>query len=235
MRRTNPAPGAAFANEFAMVIENSSTLDIAVGLKLAMQVPGIDIKLMSSLIGFLKNRYVIIQLPGAQEVSRETVYQNLYQDNAATVRYLHLGKVMGFSSKIIKYQTSPFPLLFLTYPDRIETYNLRKHERISCLFPVEAIANQTRYPGMITDLSAEGCGALLQLGKKDCPFRIDDLVELDCSMFSTGEQETLPSVVKRLSTNEGRVELGLKFRDLHPASRQKVISYVNSAIAYINF
>jgi len=218
-----------------MVIENSSTLDIAAGLKLAMQIPGIDVKLTSSLIGFLKNRYVIIQIPAAPEVSREIVYQNLYQDNAATVRYLHLGKVMGFSSKIIKYQTSPFPLLFLTYPDRVETYNLRKHERISCLFPVEAVLKGARYPGMITDLSAEGCGALLQMQRKDSPFKIDDLIELDCAMFATGEQATLPSVVKRLSTSDGRVELGLKFRDLPAASRLKIISYVNSAIAYVNF
>jgi c-di-GMP-binding flagellar brake protein YcgR len=212
----------------------SSGLDIPVGAKLSLEVLGIDEKLSSALVGYTKGKYLVVQLPSLTEGSRDMLFQYLYSGNPVTVRYLKSGAVFGFRCEIIKYLCSPFSLLFMTYPLRVESFNLRRHKRIPCLLPVSAMIKEATYSGLMTDLSLSGCGVGLTIMRKYQPaIGVDDRVLLRCSVFGDKEQNNLHCLIKRAASDVGKLELGLKFTELPEASRQGIVSYIQSAAAIL--
>ncbi|MEF3697635.1 flagellar brake protein [Desulfolutivibrio sp.] len=209
-------------------------LDIPVGAKLSLEVLGIDEKLSSALVGYAKGKYLVVQLPSLTEGGRDMLFQYLYSGNPVTVRYLKSGAVFGFRCEIIKYLFSPFPLLFLTFPLRVESFNLRRHRRIPCLLPVSAMIKEATYTGLMTDLSLSGCGVGLTIMRKYQPtIGVDDRVLLSCLVFGDHGQNNLHCLIKRAASDVGKLELGLKFTELPEASRQGILSYIQSAAAIL--
>lgn len=208
----------------------TADFDMSVGIKLSMEVRGIDEKLVSPLVGFSRGKYVVTQLPSLAESNKEVLFQHLYAGNPVTVRYLEAGAVFGFRSEIIKYLFSPFPLLFLTFPVRVESFNLRRHKRISCLLPVSARIGEADYSGLMTDLSLSGCRVGLTIMRKYQPtIGVDDEVLLTCPLFGQNGDSTLRCQIKRAASDVGKLDLGLKFTDVPDTSRQGILSYIQSA------
>ncbi|KUG29429.1 hypothetical protein ASZ90_000676 [hydrocarbon metagenome] len=212
----------------------SQELDIPVGAKLSLEILGIDEKLSSALIGYVRGKYLVVQLPTLVESGRDLLFQYLYSGNPVTVRYLKSGAVFGFRCEIVKYLFSPFPLLFLTFPLRVESYNLRRHKRIPCLLPVSAMIKEATYSGLMTDLSLSGCGVGLTIMRKYQPsIGVDDTVLLTCPVFGDQGQDNLRCLIRRAASDVGKLELGLKFAELPEASRQGILSYIQSASAIL--
>lgn len=212
----------------------SQELDIPVGAKLSLEILGIDEKLSSALIGFVRGKYLVVQLPSLVESGRDLLFQYLYSGNPVTVRYLKSGAVFGFRCEIVKYLFSPFPLLFLTFPLRVESYNLRRHKRIPCLLPVSAMIKEATYSGLMTDLSLSGCGVGLTIMRKYQPsIGVEDTVLLTCPVFGDPGQNNLRCQIRRAASDVGKLELGLKFAELPETSRQGILSYIQSASALL--
>ncbi len=210
------------------------SLEIPVGAKLALDINGIDVKLTSSLIGYCKAKYVVIQLPSLVESNKDLLFQYLYSGNDVTVRYLHSGAIFGFRCTIIKHLFSPFPLFFLTFPEKVESYNLRRHKRIPCLLPVTTRIGETSINGLMTDLSLSGCGVTLTLMRKYQPVvAVDDEVQVVCSLFGEDGRDCLRCQIKRSAADSGKIELGLKFVDLPETTRKAILSYIQSAAAIL--
>lgn len=204
--------------------------DVAVGVKLSLDVLGVDEKLSSALVGYVRGKYVVTQLPSLVESNKELLFQYLYAGNPVTVRYLDAGSVFGFRSEIIKYLFSPFPLLFLSFPLRVESFNLRRHKRIPCLLPVSARIGEATYSGLMTDVSLSGCGVGLTIMRKYQPtIGVDDEVLLTCPLFGDNGDASLRCQIKRAASDVGKLELGLKFTELPDVSRQGILSYLQSA------
>ncbi len=127
------------------------------GTKMLLEVGGFEDKLQSHCVGHVRGRFVIVQMPVLTETRREAFYQLLYPDAGVIARYLHEGTVIGFSVRIIRWIQVPFPLVFLTYPARLESYDLRRHRRVACCIPVEARLEGHALSGMLLDLSLSGC------------------------------------------------------------------------------
>jgi len=210
--------------------------EVAVGVKMSLDIRGIDEKLTSVLVGYCRGKYVVSQLPSLAESNKEVLFQHLYAGNPITVRYLDAGAVFGFRCEIIKYLFSPFPLLFLTFPLRVESFNLRRHKRISCLLPVSVCVGETSYSGLMTDLSLSGCGVGLSIMRKYQPaIGVDDEVRLSCPLFGENGDSTLNCQIKRAAADAGKLELGLKFTVLPENSRQSILSYIQSAAVILDF
>ncbi len=210
-------------------------IDIPVGARLSLEVLGIEEKLVSALIGYAKGKYVVAQLPSLAESNKELLFQYLYAGNAVTVRYLKSGSVFGFRCEVVKYLFSPFPLLFLTFPKLVESFNLRRHKRISCLLPICASIHGATYNGLMTDLSLSGCGLGLTIMRKYQPtVGVDDEVLLSCPLFGGQDADPLPCRIKRAAATVGKIELGLKFTELPESARQGIVSYIQSAAAILD-
>lgn len=200
---------------------------------MVLELTGMADKLITACVGHARKRFVIVQMPVMTDAGRETLYQLLYPDNTVIVRYLHAGTVVGFSAKIIKTIQIPFPLIFLTFPKRLESHDLRKHPRISCCIPGKLVTAKATFPGMILDLSTSGCqfSATSESGTPDVA--VDDAATLHCDLFDPSEEHLAPSVVKRVSRCGQRLELGLKFHDLPYAIRRALNNYLHEAISVL--
>ena len=122
------------------------------GTKMLLEVAGIPEKLATTCVGYAKGRFVVTHIPLVPENNREALHQMFYPDNTVIVRFLYEGTVMGFSTSLIKAVQIPFPLLFLGYPSRLESHDLRRHRRIACCIPAETELGASRAQGMTAAL-----------------------------------------------------------------------------------
>lgn len=211
-----------------------SLLSVTNGTKISLEVTGLSDKLATGLVGFVRGKYIITLPPLVSESNKDLVYQYLYAGNTATLRYLHLGTVMGFTSEIIKYIFSPFPLFFFAYPKKIETYNLRRHKRISCLFPSIVIINKKRFPAMIIDVSVEGCSVspIAEAGEK-LQIEIEDPVVVESSAFASDEPLRMLCSVKRINSSEKKIEIGLKIHQMSEEHKVVLREYIQKAEQFL--
>lgn len=203
------------------------------GTKMILEVAGIEDKLQSLCVGYLRSRCVITQMPLLAEANREALYQLLYPDAGVIARYLHEGTVIGFSAKIIKWIQVPFPLIFLTYPPRLESMDLRRHKRISCCFLGQARLGEASFTGMVLDLSLSGCQFSTIVDGVAPVIHVDDVMELRCELFGAAPASTIPCAVMRVSTAGRRLEVGLKFRTLPPAASDALGAYLEAALSVL--
>ena len=95
------------------------------GLPLTIEIPFLEkIRCTSSFRGCKEYHYVLIDHP-IHNGLRVLVESN----KPCVVRFIHEGNVFGFSGHIISVIKQPFPLVFLTYPDQLESLNLRTNPR----------------------------------------------------------------------------------------------------------
>jgi hypothetical protein len=205
------------------------------GTKMLLEVGGLPGKLATVSVGHAKGRFVVTHLPVMPEAGRESLHQMLYPDNGVIARFLLEGTVMGFSATIIRTVQLPFPLLFLTYPSRLESLDLRRHRRVPCCIPALIDLAETQAQGMIVDLSLTGCQFSAILQTNAAPrVSIDDRMELRCELFGQGSAARLPGMVKRVGISEKRLEIGLKFLDIAQSTRDAIADYLQNALLVLD-
>jgi hypothetical protein len=149
------------------------------------------------------------------------------ENKSCIVRFIWEGNVFGFSGHIISAIRHPFPLAFLTYPDQLESLNLRTTTR----YPVRieaTYAHQTQEgsapgsgTGLIINISEGGC--LLE-GKSV----FDPGSRLTLS-FTIPPQETIQELeveVKRVRKRGEQTHLGLTFITPSETNARKINEYL---------
>jgi c-di-GMP-binding flagellar brake protein YcgR len=214
--------------------DKQASLAIDLGTKMLLEVQGVGAKLNSSFVGLVKNKFIITQMPVLVDFEKEQVLQHLYPENKTTVRYLNMGTVLGFQSQIIKYIMVPFPMLFLTYPKKVESLNLRKHKRIRCVFPALARFDAKQLEVIIVDLSDGGCGLFLRSDQQDTlKVDYDDIVKVQCPALGHGPDNPMECIVKRFTANGKGMELGLKFVDKESETLKQVRHFIGQVSNYM--
>ncbi|MBF0481236.1 MAG: flagellar brake protein [Desulfovibrionaceae bacterium] len=214
--------------------DQNGSLAIDLGAKLLLEIQGVNAKLNSSFVGLVKNKFLITQMPVLVDFEKEQLLQHLYPENKTTVRYLNMGTVLGFQSQIIKYIMVPFPMLFLTYPRKVESLNLRKHRRIRCVFPAVANFDSKQLEVIIVDLSDGGCGLFLRSDQKDTlKVDYDDIVKVQCPALGHGPDNPMDCVVKRFIGSGKGMELGLKFSDKESETLKQVRNFIGQVSNYV--
>lgn len=207
------------------------------GTKVLVEVGGLDQKANSRFVGMVAGRFIILQFPAVPEVNRALWRDYLYANNEITVRFMDEGIVLGFKSRIVKTITSPYPLLFIECPEDMETYNLRKAKRVSCLFQSTMHLGDRQMLGMLSDLSTGGCLVTLVNdgqegeGQGDVPGAVGDEALLECSYFEAAGDDRIPCTIQRVKASGRKVELGLKFDRLAPGVSRNIEEYVGQALS----
>lgn len=207
---------------------------IVVGNKVMMELAGIKDKLQSFFVGYINKRYVIISFPLVPEVNRPLLLEHLYKGNTMTVRYIHSGTVLGFSTEILHVAFTPYPLLFLKYPERIESFNLRKDDRVDCLFPAMLVLRGVSLPGALSDISRSGCNIVLPSSDETQPLEIDDQLLLRCPLLFASDQAEIAGTVKQLSKNGTKVRLGLMFTEVPADLLTRITAYIEQTLMFMD-
>jgi c-di-GMP-binding flagellar brake protein YcgR len=111
-------------------------------------------------IGSKPKRYLVLEQPKVNGLPIK------FDDNSKwSINFINNGQIFNFLSEVIGTCSRPVPLVFLSYPENVETANLRHNKRYPVRIPitVEEIPETKDAPaipatkGLILDISLGGC------------------------------------------------------------------------------
>jgi hypothetical protein len=194
-------------------INQSQRLFIELGTPLLLEPRDQGGSVPSQLIGMRVGKYLIVHLP-----DNNWTKSSLKSGDPLLVKYVCSDSVFGFDSRVMTIIEEPDRLLFLNYPQEVESCNIRSRTRIECYISVELILEG----GMATK------GVVLNINENGCLCMVDGLKFEDVSRnsrvslrFPYAQFDTLftMAVVKSLGSDNGKLKVGLMFEGLDAYSR----------------
>lgn len=203
-------------------INRSQRLFIELGTALLLEPEALDRTTSSQLIGMQVGRYLIVQLS-----ENNWVRSRLKKGETLAAKYILSDDVYGFNTRIIRTIEDPDYLLFLAYPDNVESCNIRSEKRVECFLPVRLTLDKQTLKGVIININRSGCLCRVD----NCP-EIDANAESELHLeLNYGRFETLSLVSEIRSTRvkENQTLFGLQFNNLDAFSK-KVLSTLVPAL-----
>lgn len=204
---------------------------LGMGTELLVDISGVQVRFKSMLVGVKPDRYLIIETP-----KTEGIEANLRAGNDMTVIFICNGIVHGFRASIMRAIESPARVVFITFPDHVETHDLRQSQRVNCYLSAEMnmAEDEIKYDGVILDISRLGCNfttfaiprrksRLLQLGGK---------VDLTFDLFGLEGKRAISGEIMNLNLDDRTTSLGVRFDAMGDDLEKKIEAYVESVSEY---
>lgn len=134
--------------------------------------------------------------------------------STAVVKFGKAGTIYGFYAEVLQTQFEPSSLMYLKYPQEVESFEFRGCERFICNIPAHVTDGKTHYYCIIKDISSGGC----QLTVRGCnleeaePIQPDENISLTVNMCGFGEMK-LDCVIRNLQMQNECLSYGLQFRN----------------------
>lgn len=208
-----------------------NNVTFGIGTDVVMQFPGITGKLKSSFVGIKANKYLILETP--QLLGIEAKIQG---GGAVTIMYVCDGTVYGFRSTILHVLESPIELLFISFPETVESHDLRSTERVSCYLPAELAVDgdDIMYDGILLDISATGCrfntGSMPR--KKVGRVQVGTKVQLNSELFGIDGKTIFTGEVRNLTVDGSKLSLGVQFDEVDARVGRKIKKYVDDVVCF---
>ncbi len=207
-------------------MKKSEKLAIALGNELNMQIEGMEEKFKSVLIGIEAPNYLIVRM---QIPSR---FRNQIDEGTSfLVRYVYLGNLYGFKSKSMGSIESPYKLTFLSYPDTIESLDIRKAQRVSCFIPAVLKLDKTEYRGLIMEISKSGTRFSVN-ANKDIVYsvKINDPVKVTFPLLGFEGSHDFKGEIKSINRDSAGLSFGIQFIGIKPSLESMIECYVNDVL-----
>jgi len=175
--------------------------------------PSKKIKFKSIFVGFLPNKFMLIQLP---DLNRNAdLVGNIKQGVACTVRSIvekHEGSIVAFVTSIESTINIPAKMIVLNIPQKVVVQALRKKTRIETQLNFEATMNNTSFKGVMVNLSLEGC--LLSTKKEEkVVINKDDEIILSITDTPLSDFTSIKGIVCNFKLSLNNNYSGIKFED----------------------
>jgi HD-GYP domain-containing protein (c-di-GMP phosphodiesterase class II) len=182
-----------------------------IGSTIQVQLSEKSRRVNAKFIGMDPGAYIIVSLPKIEELKEQ-----LFREKKIVLRYMTGGTIFGFESNVIALNLQPARLLFLTYPRRIQSCEIRKHSRFDCIYHSRIILSGVNYEGMITNISMGGCQFIMDRLDEHGAFALKagDSVNLSFQAPEGRPIESLSGEVRNIKSSDNRVEIGIRFLDL---------------------
>ena len=203
-------------------IDFSQRLFIELGTALLIETG--EKALPGKLIGMKVGAYLIVDVSGAQSDTKA-----LSMEEKVQVRYVNQDDIFHFSSYILVTLNQPDKLIFLHYPEKVESCNIRSHKRVDCFMQIHVKSDGRRDPAVITNISAKGCLCSMD-GFPSWENINRQRIEL---FFPYGDSEflTIPGEVKSTQIQGTQIKLGIRFNEVDNYS-QSVLATLVPAIRF---
>ena len=213
--------------EIRTVSNRGMRLTVELGSPLLIQFEGREERLRSIFVGMDPPAYLIIQTPRSSDMEN-----CLYEGNGVIVRYLCLGNVYGFRSELLHHITEPFRLMFLSYPGKVETLNLRKHSRVDSHIPATLHLNQEKIEGVIMDISVKGCRFSFNLQESNLALQAGQKVQLSFPLLGLEGEKHVEGEVRSITQDSNKASIGVQFDELDADVSAKVETYVKRVMEF---
>ncbi len=204
---------------------NENRVSLDVGAKIQMEFSQLDTHLVSTIVGLVDSQYVIVSTPTPFSSLRDT----LQNKEKLVIKYLYMGRLCMFKTRVIEEIASPHNLLFLEYPPIIHFRELRRARRsdiyVPCVLkygPVEALT------GVLLDLSCMGCLFLTKSKDRSKLPNLDIDVEVKLNFRLPGADfnQVLNGKVKNYQKNTTELRVGVEFSDLQGHLKDSIAGYI---------
>jgi hypothetical protein len=199
------------------------------GTILKIQLEGTKNRMTSELIGMEEGEYLVIKMPSVQFVGN--LANLLYKGNSIIIRYLHKGTIFGFRSSITHFITNPAKLIFVEYPKRIESHDLRTHKRLDCYLPVDVKIMDNTIEGTVTDISKEGCYFIIEKEKVEDSLILQVGNEIVISFQLPGAKKmiTVTVIPKNLKKGDDNIGIGVEFGNMDIEVQERLYNFLSTA------
>ncbi|MBT8360095.1 MAG: DUF4388 domain-containing protein [Deltaproteobacteria bacterium] len=202
-------------------------LALDIGLRLKLEFDTIDSSLDSSLVGMIPENCIIAATPAHFTITGT----QLETGSHIRVKYLYMGKLCLFKSRLLKAIDTPQHLLFLEYPAVIHYHEMRKNKRTATYIPCAVtLSDNQQYFGAFIDLSSSG--GLCQLkskGNKEMPeIQIKQEIEMSCLLPGHMEEQHIKGIIRNFRKNSQESHIGIEFCDLPENLKQTIERYLYS-------
>lgn len=200
-------------------------LALDIGLELKMEFDAIDSSLESILIGLIPGNCIITSTPTHFIVTRTSVAV----DSVVLIKYMYMGRLCLFKSKLLKTIDTPQHMLFLDYPAVIHYQEMRRAKRAAIYVPCTLnLPDGRQYFGAFIDLS--GTGGLCQIktkGNKNSPkIEIGQNIEIHCLLPGLMEEQHIKGVIRNFKRNSQESRVGIEFSSLHTHLKETIDRYL---------
>ena len=127
--------------------------EIPCGTPLNIDMDDVSVPVTSVLAGMNKCLFVAITPPEPYAM----IKHKLFSGNPMVIRFVHEGAVLAAQTKVMDVITKPIKLVFLDYPQKVVSRDLRQQKRINCYIPARIIIRSHRQDGLIQDITEGGC------------------------------------------------------------------------------
>jgi c-di-GMP-binding flagellar brake protein YcgR/DNA-binding NarL/FixJ family response regulator len=200
-------------------------ISLEIGAKIKMEFNELDTPLVSTMVGMVQDKYLLVTPPNPFSV----IENAMASGDRIIIKYLHMGRICMFRTKVQKAIDDPHPLLFLDYPPVIHYHELRRAKRTSIFIPCTLVlSGKKEFSAALIDLSGFGCLCQIR-AKGNAPLpslAIDSKVHLRCLLPGLEESQQLTGIVKNFKTSSTEARTGLAFSGLPNHLREVIEGYV---------
>lgn len=204
-----------------------------IGTTLKIQIEGTKSRMTSELIGVETGEYLVIKMPTVQFMGN--LSSLLYKGNSIIIRYLHKGTIFGFKSYISHVITNPAKLIFIEYPKRIESHDLRAHKRLDCYLPANAKIMGNKIVGTITDVSREGCHFIIDSEKAKVEnsliLQVGNEIGVSFQLPGASAKLTVTGKQKNIKKDRDSVNIGVEFDSMDIETQERLHDFLATANA----
>ena len=185
-------------------------------------------KLTSCFRGYKGKEYIILDAP-----LRGGVPLNLGENTPCVVRFIYEGQIVGFKTYVLAQTRTPYPLVFLSFPDSVETSDIRKSQRYpvrinSVVAPRKLNGAAENYPvSYVLNVSAGGC--LVETAE---PFSLGQTLFATIYLPDSLKVNDLETIVKRCVKKGDNFRLGLEFADVLDYGYEQIQTFLQSLEAF---
>ncbi|MCP4266955.1 MAG: flagellar brake protein [Candidatus Brocadiaceae bacterium] len=201
-----------------------------IGTIFRLQIEGTRRRLSSELIGVDDDNYLIVKMPPLHTM--ENVSNLLVKGNEITVKYMYKGTMFGFQSPIIDLIHKPFKLVFIKYPDKIDSYDVRGNKRVECFLPATVKIAKQILEGSITDISRVGCLFTIDTHEHEDLINLLELnnkIRIGFYLPGVAEELSAGADNKSIKIDSDGSCIGIEFVEIDSSVKEKLINFLSKA------
>ncbi|GAX59659.1 hypothetical protein SCALIN_C04_0147 [Candidatus Scalindua japonica] len=203
-----------------------------IGTIFRLQIIEVKRQLSSELIGIDDGKYLIVKMPPLHTM--DNVSNLLVTGNEIAVKYMYKGKIFGFESTILDLIHKPFRLVFIKYPEKIDSFDFRGNKRVECFLPAHIKIAEYVITGSITDISRAGCLFALEIHDNKASVNLFELNnEVSVAFHLPGIEEELGIEAKQRSVKKhtDHTSIGIEFLQIDSSVQTKLFEFLSKAEA----
>ena len=203
-----------------------------IGITFRLQIEERRRRISCELIGIDEGKYLIVKMPPLHTM--ENVSNLMAKGTEIAVKYMYKGTMFGFKSQVIELIHNPFKLVFMKYPEEIESLDFRGNERVVCFLPANVKIAENIIEGGITDISRAGCLFVIEAPEHEDRINLLELnneIKIGFYLPGIAGELCIDSKQRSVKKDDDGTSLGVEFVNMDSSVQEKLFGFLSKAEA----